>query len=124
VLSALPLNNLIMVALRTLSVFLALSIAVPASADSVVWTVNCAPLTVQRSDPILFPGVPGSHVHAVVGGTAFNRTMTGINAAVNALVDFPLEVRSSSELTASHRRTQRATSTPTTATTGSRPPTI
>jgi hypothetical protein len=49
-----------------------------------VWTVNCGVLSVQRSDPIVSPGVPSAHVHSIVGGTAFNRTMTGVNAAVNA----------------------------------------
>ena len=48
------------------------------------WTVNCAPLTVQRSDPIVNPGVPASHVHAVSGGTAFSRSMQGIDSAVKA----------------------------------------
>ena len=48
-----------------------------------VWTVNCGPLTVQRSDPLISPGEPSSHVHAVVGSTAFSRTMTGKRAAAN-----------------------------------------
>jgi len=37
--------------------------------------VNCAPLTVQRSDPVIQPGIPSNHVHIVVGGNAFQRTM-------------------------------------------------
>jgi len=37
--------------------------------------VNCAPLTIQRSDPIVNPGIPSGHVHAVIGGNAFQRTM-------------------------------------------------
>jgi len=36
---------------------------------------TCAPLTMQRSDPIVNPGIPGSHVHAIIGGNAFRRTM-------------------------------------------------
>ncbi|UNI22897.1 hypothetical protein JDV02_008740 [Purpureocillium takamizusanense] len=36
-----------------------------------LFTVNCEPLTIQRGDPIVDPGVLSSHVHAVVGGTAF-----------------------------------------------------
>jgi len=40
-----------------------------------VFTLNCVPLTIQRSDPIVNPGVPGGHVHAVIGGNAFQRTM-------------------------------------------------
>jgi len=51
---------------------------------SVVFTVNCDPLTVQRSDPIVSPGVASGHVHAISGGTAFNRTMLGNDSAVNA----------------------------------------
>lgn len=48
------------------------------------WTVNCEVLSIQRSDPIVNPGVAGGHVHAIVGGTAFNRSMIGNNSAVIA----------------------------------------
>jgi len=58
-----------------------------AGATSVIagttWTVNCEVLSIQRSDPIVNPGVAGGHVHAIVGGTAFNRSMIGDNSAVN-----------------------------------------
>lgn len=38
----------------------------------------CSELTVQRLDPVVQPGVaPSSHVHHIVGGNAFNITMTG-----------------------------------------------
>jgi len=37
--------------------------------------VNCVPLTIQRSDPIVNPGIPGAHVHSVIGGNAFRRLM-------------------------------------------------
>ena len=50
----------------------------------VAWTVNCGVLAVQRSDPIISPGVASSHVHAISGGTAFARTMIGDNVAVDA----------------------------------------
>ncbi|OJJ43682.1 hypothetical protein ASPZODRAFT_74138 [Penicilliopsis zonata CBS 506.65] len=36
---------------------------------------DCNPLTIQRSDPVYFPGTEGIHVHAIAGGTAFQRTM-------------------------------------------------
>jgi hypothetical protein len=49
-----------------------------------LFTVTCASLTIQRSDPIVNPGVASGHVHAVVGGTAFNRTETNAQA-VNAI---------------------------------------
>lgn len=58
-----------------------LSLIAPYTAASVVWTLNCAPLTQQRSDPILSPGVASGHVHAVVGSTAFSRNMSGIDGA-------------------------------------------
>jgi len=45
--------------------------------DGDTFTVNCDPLTIQRSDPILQPGTPGSHVHSVIGGNAFRRSMPG-----------------------------------------------
>lgn len=38
----------------------------------------CSELTIQRLDPVVQPGVaPSSHVHHIVGGNAFNMTMTG-----------------------------------------------
>ncbi|RDA84293.1 hypothetical protein CP532_3339 [Ophiocordyceps camponoti-leonardi (nom. inval.)] len=50
-----------------------------------IFTVNCKPLTIQRADPILFPGVVSPHVHTVVGGTAFALTETNEEAkAANA----------------------------------------
>jgi hypothetical protein len=58
--------------------------AIPVSASS-AWTVNCAPLTVQRSDPLVSIGVASGHVHAIAGGTAFSRNMSGVNSAVDAL---------------------------------------
>jgi hypothetical protein len=48
-----------------------------------IFTVNCQPLTIQRGDPIISPGAISAHVHAVIGGTAFQQTM-GLNTAVNA----------------------------------------
>lgn len=38
----------------------------------------CSTLTVQRLDPVVEPGNnPSTHVHHIVGGNAFNATMTG-----------------------------------------------
>lgn len=38
----------------------------------------CSTLTVQRLDPVVQPGaLPAAHVHHIVGGNAFNNTMTG-----------------------------------------------
>jgi len=39
------------------------------------FTTNCSPLTLQRADPIVNPGLPGGHVHSIVGGNAFQRKM-------------------------------------------------
>ncbi|RCI16640.1 hypothetical protein L249_2572 [Ophiocordyceps polyrhachis-furcata BCC 54312] len=50
-----------------------------------IFTVNCKPLTIQRADPILFPGLISPHVHSVVGGTAFALAETNEQArAANA----------------------------------------
>jgi hypothetical protein len=39
---------------------------------------GCSSLTIQRLDPVVEPGMnPSSHVHHIVGGNAFNATMTG-----------------------------------------------
>jgi hypothetical protein len=48
-----------------------------------VWTVNCAPLTQERADPIVSPGEASGHVHAVVGSSAFSRYMTANDAAAS-----------------------------------------
>ncbi|TQS32076.1 hypothetical protein Golomagni_07618, partial [Golovinomyces magnicellulatus] len=40
-------------------------------AQAQLFTVNCAPLTIQRGDPIVSPGTISSHVHIVTGGTGF-----------------------------------------------------
>jgi len=37
--------------------------------------VNCQPLTQQRSDPIVYPNAPSAHIHSVIGGNAFQRSM-------------------------------------------------
>ncbi|KAI1172250.1 hypothetical protein F4777DRAFT_590656 [Nemania sp. FL0916] len=39
---------------------------------------GCSSLTIQRIDPVVEPGqTPSAHVHHIVGGNAFNATMTG-----------------------------------------------
>ncbi|EMR64385.1 hypothetical protein MGN70_004538 [Eutypa lata] len=39
---------------------------------------GCSSLTIQRIDPVVEPDmVPSAHVHHIVGGNAFNATMTG-----------------------------------------------
>ncbi|PVH83820.1 hypothetical protein DL98DRAFT_547156 [Cadophora sp. DSE1049] len=38
----------------------------------------CSTLTIQRLDPVVQPGeLPSTHLHHIVGGNAFNATMTG-----------------------------------------------
>jgi len=57
-----------------------LSLPIVQLAQGEIFTVNCEPLTIQRSDPIVSPGVMSGHVHAVVGGTGFQQTMTAETA--------------------------------------------
>lgn len=47
-------------------------------AQGQLFTMNCAPLLIERGDPIINPGLPNnaSHVHAIVGGTGFNLSMS------------------------------------------------
>ena len=52
----------------------------PALANAQLFTVNCSPLTVQRTDPIVNPGELSGHVHSVIGGTAFQKTMNDTTA--------------------------------------------
>jgi hypothetical protein len=53
------------------------------TARAQLFTVNCAALTVQRGDPIVYPGVVSPHVHSVAGGTAFQQTESS-QVAINA----------------------------------------
>ncbi|KAL2869543.1 DUF1996 domain-containing protein [Aspergillus lucknowensis] len=61
----------------------ALSVLLPVVRAQGEFTTQCAPLTIERSDPILFPGVAGSHTHTVIGGTGFSRDMSD-DAAPNS----------------------------------------
>lgn len=40
------------------------------------FTLACDPLTYQRGDPIVSPGEISNHTHIVIGGTAFNLSMS------------------------------------------------
>ncbi|OAA40947.1 hypothetical protein NOR_05529 [Metarhizium rileyi] len=68
-----------MVSSRVRSVVAVLSVLVPGSLAQ-LFTVNCAPLTFYRGDPIIYPGVISPHVHAVVGGTGFALSLTNEQA--------------------------------------------
>jgi len=48
--------------------------------DGDTFTVNCVPLTLQRSDPVVQPGIASAHVHSIIGGNAFKRTMGPMDA--------------------------------------------
>ncbi|KFX89425.1 hypothetical protein O988_00501 [Pseudogymnoascus sp. VKM F-3808] len=65
------------------ALFAALSLPLIKLAHGQIFTVNCQPLTIHRGDPIISPGTISAHVHAVIGGTAFQQTM-GLDTAVNA----------------------------------------
>ncbi|KAF2672155.1 hypothetical protein BT63DRAFT_476951 [Microthyrium microscopicum] len=56
-------------------VSLALALVAPSQA---ALRFGCSTLSIQRLDPIVQPGaLPASHLHQIVGGNAFNATMTG-----------------------------------------------
>jgi hypothetical protein len=56
-------------------VYATLALVAPAQAGL---RFQCSTLTIQRLDPVVQPGSnPSSHVHHIVGGNAFNATMTG-----------------------------------------------
>jgi hypothetical protein len=63
-----------MLSIKSLVAVALLSI-VSAEVTTDIFTVNCSPLTFQRSDPIISPGEVSSHVHAITGGTGFSRAM-------------------------------------------------
>jgi len=68
-------NNTMKFALIVVTFCVFIGICLGAVGDT--FTVNCAPLTIQRADPIVNPGIAGSHVHSVVGANAFRRNMAG-----------------------------------------------
>jgi len=57
-----------------------LSVSLVSCLDGDTFTVNCHPLTIQRSDPVVQPGIASGHVHSVIGGNAFKRTMGPMDA--------------------------------------------
>jgi len=62
--------------MKQLLLFVAiLSVSLVSCLDGDTFVVSCAPLTIQRSDPIVSPGLPGAHVHSIIGGNAFKRVM-------------------------------------------------
>ncbi|KAH0601366.1 hypothetical protein MHUMG1_00240 [Metarhizium humberi] len=69
-----------MVSTRVKSTIAVVSALAPGSIAQ-LFTVNCAPLTFYRGDPIIFPGVISPHVHAIVGGTRFALNLTNEQAS-------------------------------------------
>ncbi|EFZ02828.1 hypothetical protein MAA_02410 [Metarhizium robertsii ARSEF 23] len=69
-----------MVSIRVKSAIAVASALTPGSIAQ-LFTVNCAPLTFYRGDPIIFPGVISPHVHAIVGGTRFALNLTNEQAS-------------------------------------------
>ena len=59
---------------KQLSATAAALLALVQGAQAQLFTVNCAPVAVERLDPVVFPGIISPHVHAVVGSTNFQRT--------------------------------------------------
>jgi hypothetical protein len=61
--------------MKSLSAALALWLAAPVQAGL---RFPCSTLTFQRLDPVVEPGnAPSAHVHHIVGGNAFNASMSG-----------------------------------------------
>jgi len=65
-----------------LALFIAviLCVSLVSCLDGDTFTVNCVPLTIQRSDPVVQPGIASAHVHAIIGGNAFRRAMGPMDA--------------------------------------------
>ncbi|KAL1889492.1 hypothetical protein Sste5346_008870 [Sporothrix stenoceras] len=61
------------------------ALAVAAAPAQAALRFGCSTLSIQRLDPLVQPGaIPSSHLHQIVGGNAFNATMTGdIGAQAN-----------------------------------------
>ncbi|KAM3511212.1 hypothetical protein MY11210_005148 [Beauveria gryllotalpidicola] len=60
--------------------FLFSAAALGSTAQAQLFTINCSPLTIQRGDPIVWPGRVSPHVHVVTGGTAFQQTQSNEQA--------------------------------------------
>ncbi|KAI2778256.1 hypothetical protein F4815DRAFT_501555 [Daldinia loculata] len=55
-----------------------LSLLLQAGLSQAALRFGCSTVSVQRLDPLVEPGaIPSAHVHQIVGGNAFNATMTG-----------------------------------------------
>lgn len=65
-----------MPSLYSQAVFALLGLLPLVGAQGGVFVLNCDPLLYQRSDPIVSPGEVSGHTHLVIGGDAFNRTMS------------------------------------------------
>jgi hypothetical protein len=52
--------------------------------DGDTFTVGCLPLSQQRADPIVSPGIASAHLHSIIGGNAFSRNMSDKMAATVA----------------------------------------
>jgi len=66
--------------LASIVIILCVLVSLVSCLNGDTFTVNCAPLTIQRSDPIVQPGIASSHVHSVIGGNAFQRLMGPMDA--------------------------------------------
>lgn len=53
-----------------------------AAAQGGVINVNCGPLqgSIQRADPLVYPGAVFPHLHVAAGGTAFGQSETNAQA--------------------------------------------
>lgn len=58
--------------------WLAAALALAATPSEAALRFGCSTVSIQRLDPLVEPGrIPSSHLHQIVGGNAFNATMTG-----------------------------------------------
>ena len=55
-----------------------LSVLIQAGLSQAAIRFACSTVSIQRLDPLVEPGnIPSAHIHQIVGGNAFNATMTG-----------------------------------------------
>jgi hypothetical protein len=79
--------------MRNFQVVSALSLLFSLVSAQGEFTLSCDALTIERSDPIISPGVASGHTHVIVGGTAFGRTMSQTTAttAVNTTCSIAID---------------------------------
>jgi hypothetical protein len=56
------------------------------------WNTNVRPLVTERLDPIVSPNGVASHMHAIIGGSAFGASYNYADAIQSSCTSFPISI--------------------------------